>query len=363
VRHDLSGIAERFRIPGRLVSAEPHGSGHINDTYLARFDAGGATTRYILQRINEHVFADPDTLMDNFLRVTSHVRAGLAGQDADRRVLTLIPTRDGDSRHRDPAGHTWRAALFVPGATTHDTTDDPGLACMAARAYGLFLTQLLDLPGPPLRETIPRFHDTPSRMVDLRREIEEDTAGRLTTARDEVDFALRREALTRTLAAGGLPVRTVHNDSKLNNVLVDEATGEGLCVIDLDTVMPGLAAHDFGELVRSATNPVREASNDLSRVSMRMSIFEAVVRGFHATTASWLTTAEVESLVPGALLMAMENGVRFLTDHLSGDRYFKVARPGHNLDRCRVQFALLESIEAQEGGMRRIVSEVFSAAR
>jgi hypothetical protein len=361
--HDLSSIAAAFRMPGRLVSAEPYGSGHINDTYLGLFDVDGAPARYILQRVNERVFADPRPLMENFVRVTEHVRSKVAAEDADRRALTLLPTRAGGFVHRDAEGGTWRAELFVPGAATHDTTDDPVVASEAARAYGLFLTQLLDLPGPPLAETIPRFHDTAARLAALKGAIADDAHGRAGGARKEIDLALRRESLTRALFDLDLPERTVHNDAKLNNVLVDETTGEGLCVIDLDTVMPGLVAFDFGELVRSATNPVREASTDLGRVSMRMEIFEAVARGFLSETARRLTDAEVESLVPGAKLMALENGIRFLTDHLDGDVYFRTARPGHNLDRCRVQFALLRSIEAQEGAMRRLVTAACVAGR
>ncbi len=362
--HDVAAVASHFRIPGRFRSAARYGAGHINDTYLAIHDTDGTSTRHIVQRVNHEVFTTPVALMENVARVTTHVRARLEAEGADdigRRVLTLVPTESGETYHLDEAGNLWRTYEFIESARTLGTTDDRRIVFEAARAVGGFLARLVDLPGPRLHDTIPGFHDTPGRLDALRRAVRDDPHGRLEEARPEVDFALERAEIAGAMHSRGLPERVTHNDTKLDNVMIDEETDRALCVIDLDTVMPGLAPYDFGEMVRSSTSPVRESDRNLDGVTMRMPFFEALTRGFLAATADVLTAEEIDSLVLGGKLMTAENGIRFLEDHLRGDVYFRVHRPGQNLDRARVQFRLVASIEEQEDAMRRLIDEVAAS--
>jgi len=360
--HDIASIASRFRIPGRFVSAARHGAGHINDTYLAHHDDDGRAVSTIVQRVNHEVFRQPVELMENVVRITEHLRAKLPADADARRVLRLIPTRADTWFIHDDDGNLWRAYRDIDRAHTSGTTNDPEVARDAAHAVGTFLAGLADLPGPRLHETIPGFHDTVGRYAALRRAIAEDPLGRLADARAEADFVLSRmhhaEEMRARIDAGGIPERVTHNDTKFDNVMIDDATGRALCVIDLDTVMPGHAPYDFGEMVRSATNPCRESDRDLDGVRMRMEIFEAVTRGFLAATRDVLTREEIDALVLGATLMCLENGVRFLEDHLRGDVYFRIRRPGQNLDRARVQFRMVASIEEQEGAMRGVIEAV-----
>jgi hypothetical protein len=298
-------------------------------------------------------------MMENIRRVTTHVRSRLEGvPDADRRVLQLVPARDGSAWYVDDDGQYWRAYRFIEGAKTFDEVTSERQAFEAARAFGEFQRMLADLPGERLAESIPHFHDTPKRFTDFECAVNADVAGRAKDVRDEIAFAAERRFIAGLLAEARLPERVTHNDTKLNNVLLDERTGEGICVIDLDTVMPGLAAYDFGDMVRTMTCPAAEDERDLARVEMRFALFEAVLRGYLAGTGNFLTPAERESLIPGAKVIVFEQGVRFLADHLAGDTYYKVSRAGQNLDRCRTQFKLLESIEEQESEMAGLLKSI-----
>jgi aminoglycoside phosphotransferase (APT) family kinase protein len=360
-----SSLAEKFQILGALREAVPHGSGHINDTFAATFSVSGTRVRYIFQRINHRVFRDPQALMGNILRVTVEVRRHLINSgvsDYTRRGLTVVPALDGLPFVRDEEGSYWRCYLFIEGASTYDSIREPRTAYEAARAFGQFQRMLTELPGPRLNETIPDFHNTPARFRRLQEAVAADSCGRLAEVGAEWDFIRSREALVGVLsdlqAKGEIPERITHNDTKLNNVMIDDATGTGICVIDLDTVMPGLALHDFGDMVRSATSPAAEDEKDLSKVVMRLPVFEALLRGYLSGAGAFLNEAEKAHLVFSGKLITLEIGIRFLTDYLEGDTYFKTKRPGQNLDRCRSQLALVASIEAQEAAMEKLAREV-----
>jgi hypothetical protein len=357
--HDIGAVARQFEIPGDFLEAKPYGSGHINDTYRAFFDVGGVQEPSILQRINHNVFKNPVALMENIERVTSHLGARLAtAPDRCRRVLCLIPTRDGMNWHVDGEGNHWRAYRFIDKARTYDAATSTAQAFQAAKAFGQFQQQLADLPAPALHETIPDFHNTPKRFAALERAIAADGSGRAALAKPEIEFALAHGPIAGVLLDANLPERVTHNDTKFNNVMLDDATGEGICVIDLDTVMPGLALYDFGDMVRTTTSPAQEDEQDLSKVVMQFPMFEALVRGYLSSAGGFLTREEKRYLAFSGKLITFEIGLRFLTDYLSGDTYFRVHREGHNLDRCRTQFKLVESIEEQEEAMNRLVESV-----
>ncbi len=288
LRHDIRSLSRNFQILADFQSAEPYGTGHINDTYSATYRQGGTTVRYIHQRINRNIFKNAVGLMENIERVTNHLRAKLADQpDVTRRSLTLVPACDGRMFHVDPQGEYWRTYVFIEGARTYDAVESTKQAYEAAKAFGRFQGLLADLPAPRLHDTIPDFHNTPKRFAALETAIAADAANRARLARAEIDFALRRKPITSRLvdlqAQGVLPERTTHNDTKLNNVMLDDATQEGLCVIDLDTVMPGLALYDFGDMVRTTTSPAVEDEKDLSKVCMQFPMYEALVRGYLAS--------------------------------------------------------------------------------
>jgi hypothetical protein len=358
---NVAAAASQFAAGGDLILAQPYGTGHINDTYLAVFEHSGAqqapiSQSMILQRINHNIFKDPAALMSNIERVTTHVAAQVAGQpDALRRALTLIQTHTGEAFHRDTEGNWWRMYRFVERTRSYDRVETPRQASQAAFAFGQFQQQLATLPAPRLHDTIPDFHHTPKRFAALEAVIAADPLNRAIHAAPEIAFALARQPITGVLLAANLPERVTHNDTKFNNVLLDDQTDEGLCVIDLDTVMPGLVLYDFGDMVRTATSPASEDERDLRQVTMRMPIFEALVRGYLAATASFLTPAEKQFLAFSGKLITFEIGLRFLTDYLCGDTYFKTHRPEHNLDRCRTQFQLVRSIEEQEDRMTAFV--------
>lgn len=357
-------VVKRFRAWGDFIEAVPYGSGHINDTFKVTFNMAGAPVHYLLQRINHHIFKDPRAVMDNIVRVTNHVRAKLdkgGTQDVTRHSLCVVFTRDAQPCHQDADGNWWRMYLFVEGAQTFDTIQGERQAFEAARAYARFQNLLADLPAPRLHETIPNFHNTPMRLKALQAAIAADSCNRAAETRAEIAFVERRATqcgrLLERLAKGEIPERITHNDTKLNNVMLDDVTGEGVCVIDLDTVMPGLALYDFGDMVRSATAAAPEDEQDLSKVRMRLEMFEHIARGY-LSEARFLNPAEREELVFSGRLITLMIGMRFLTDYLQGDVYFKTKRPGHNLDRCRVQFRMVESMEAQQDAMERVVAGV-----
>jgi Ser/Thr protein kinase RdoA (MazF antagonist) len=352
--YDLRSVAARFEIPGRWVSACSHGNGHINDTFAATYEQDGKLTRYVIQRINHLIFQDPPRMMENIRRVTDHLR------DKGEPTLNIVPTVDGNDVHRDTLGNYWRAYLFVEDADAFEVAASAGQASEAARAFGRFQILLADLPGPRLRETIPNFHDTPARFRALQAAISTDPRQRAKLAVPEIEFALSHEADVHVLqdacARGEIPERIAHNDTKLNNVLFARTTGRALCVTDLDTVMPGLVLHDFGDLVRTTTSPASEDEQDLSKVVLQLPMFEALIQGYLDAAGLLLTAAEKELLAFSGKVITLETGIRFLTDFLSGDTYFKVQREGQNLDRCRTQFALVRDMEQQENTLRSIVA-------
>ena len=357
--NSVGAATRHFAIDGKFTGAAPYGSGHINDSYCAVFQQNGKEMRYIVQRMNHHIFKNPVALMENVERVTAHLAQQLNGQsDSDRRVLSLIPARDGRAWYMDEGGNYWRAYRFIENARSYDAVETAQQAYQAGRAFGLFQQMLAGLPAPRLHDTIPDFHNTTKRFEALQQAITADVANRAALAKAEIDFALKHESIVGVLMAANLPERVTHNDTKFNNVLLDDATGEGICVIDLDTVMPGLAAYDFGDMVRTTTSPAMEDERDLSKVEMNFSMFEALVRGYLEAAGTFLTNAEKRHLAFSGKLITFEIGVRFLTDYLTGDTYFKVHREGHNLDRCRTQFKLVESLESQEDKMHRLVKDI-----
>jgi hypothetical protein len=356
---NVGAAARQFQISGEFSSATSYGNGHINDTYRAIYDQAGVPSHYILQRINQNVFKNPLALMENVQRVTEHLAAQVAGQpDGARRVLSLIPARDGKFWHVDAENEYWRVYHFIDHARTYDAVESTKQALQAAKAFGGFQKLLAGLPAPRLHDTIPDFHDTPKRFIALEKSIVADAVGRAKLAKPEIEFALAHKPMTSALLDAKLPERVTHNDTKFNNVMLDDTTGEAICVIDLDTAMPGLALYDFGDMVRTTTSPALEDEQDLSKVTMQFPMFEALVRGYLEAAGGFLTKAEKQFLAFSGKLITFEIGIRFLADYLADDTYFKVHREGHNLDRCRTQFKLVESIEQQEEKMNRLVESI-----
>jgi hypothetical protein len=356
---EVGEAARCFQVAGNFLGAEPFGTGHINDSYRVAFRAGSIDSRYLLQRINTGVFTNPAVLMQNMERVTKHI-ANLNSDSAenDGRLLTLIPAQDGQSFHIDAHGGCWRMTRFIEGTLALERIDSPQQAFQIAAAFGRFQKQVASLPPPRLNDTIPDFHNTPKRFAVLEKAIESDVANRAHTAKSEFAFAMTRKFLASVLLDTGMPERIAHNDAKSSNVLVSKKSGKGLCVIDLDTVMPGFAVYDFGDMVRSMTSPAAEDERDLSRVSMQFPMFEALLRGYLQSAGDLLTAREKQFIASSGKVITFENGLRFLSDYLDGDRYYKVHREGQNLDRCRAQFKLLESIEEQEDQMNRVVESL-----
>ncbi|MCL4178200.1 MAG: phosphotransferase [Verrucomicrobia bacterium] len=362
----LQEVSKQFQIYGDILYAEPTKIGHINETYMATYNQGGTLVRYIHQKINQTVFQEPLAVMDNLVRVTTHLRRRLEAEgarDVTRKALTIVPARDGRSYFCNGAGDYWRTFVFVERAQTFESVQSPQQAYEAGRAFGRFQHLLVDLPGKRLVETIPHFHHTRRRYDALQKAVEADQYRRVTTASREIDFALKHEGmvdvLRKALDRGEIPERVAHNDTKFNNVMLDWETGEALCVLDLDTVMPGSVLYDFGDMVRTTTSPTLEDEKDLSKVVMQQPMFEALTHGYLDSVAPFLTEAEREYLVFAGRLITFTIGLRFLTDYLSGDKYFRIHRPEHNLDRCRTQFRLVESIDQQEAAMQRTVKNLW----
>ena len=358
-------VRKKFKIYGDFVSATPYGSGHINDTLRVIINQGGTEVHYIFQRINENVFKNPPVLMDNIKRVTEHIFNKIE-QEGDteitRHTLYVIKAKDDKSYVQDDEGKYWRAYIFIENASTFDVIENAQQAYEAASAFGLFQKDLVDLPGGRLHETIPDFHNTPQRFANLEKAVMTDAFGRAKDVQAEIDFVIKRKAdvavLTNLLAEGKISERITHNDTKLNNVMIDDKSGKGVCVIDLDTVMPGLVHYDFGDMVRTSTSPAAEDEKDLSKVTMQFHMFESLLRGYLSTAGDFLTPIEREYLPFAGKLITLEIGIRFLTDYLEGDIYFKTHSEGHNLDRCRTQFKLVESIEEQMDDMMALLNSI-----
>ena len=354
----LPQALEAFDFGGPVSEAVRYGEGHINDTFCVTNQAG---TRYILQRISADAFKRPDELMENILGVTEYLGREVrrAGGDRSREALEVLRTRSGEPFLSDSAGGAWRVYPYVEGTVCCQTAETPELFAAAGRAFGRFQRLLQGYPAGTLHETIPRFHDTEDRLSRLKAALEADPLGRAQGCRAEIDFALAREAdcsvALQALRDGVLPLRVTHNDTKLNNVLLDAKTGRGLCIIDLDTVMPGLSINDFGDSIRFGANHSAEDERDLGKVNLDLDLFEVYAGAFLEGAEGSLTDAEIRFLPWGAKLMTLECGMRFLTDHLEGDHYFHIHREGQNLDRCRTQFKLVADMEAAWDQMERIV--------
>ena len=357
----LRAAANAFDFGGPVVcDARHYGEGHINDTFVVwREDH---SKRFILQRINTDTFTDPVGLMENVCGVTRHLREKIlaAGGDPARETLNVIPTLSGAACHLDAEGGAWRAYDFVEDTICLQQVGSEADFRTVAETLGKFQNQLADYPASTLHETIARFHDTPNRYANFEKALSADALGRAKDIAPEVAFIHAREkdchALLDLLAAGEIPLRVTHNDTKINNVLIDAATGKGICVIDLDTVMPGLSAYDFGDSIRTGANDCAEDEPDQSKVHFDLHLYEVFAKGDLSTAGASMSPAEKKSLAWGAKLMTLECGIRFLTDYLEGDHYFHTARPDHNLDRARTQFTLVRQMEEVFGQMLEIVS-------
>lgn len=344
----------------RPISCQPYGNGHINDTFLTVHKRG----RYILQRMNTNVFPHPEKLMENIIGITEHIRAKaqLTGEDVSRCTLVVVPTVSGKSYFRDSKGGYWRLYEFTEGTVTFETVKSADDFYRCAEAFGKFVQLLADYPAHTLNEPIADFHNTPKRYENLMKAAKEDVCGRAKGVQYELNFAKKHEQFCRTLedahAAGELPLRVTHNDTKLNNILFDEKTFAPVCVIDLDTVMPGYSVNDFGDSIRFGANTAAEDERELSKVQLDLELFESYASGFLKGCGESLTKAETELLPVGAIMMTLECGMRFLTDYLEGDVYFKTHRPTHNLDRARNQFALVADMERKFDDMKAIIDRL-----
>lgn len=358
-QHVLDEAAAAFALDGPVKSLIRFGSGHINDTF--RLDC---SRPYILQRMNRQVFKNPQALMKNIEGVTTFLRREILqnGGDPDRETLNLVHTRDGGSCYVDSQGDYWRVYLFIEDAACYDQVEKPEDFYQSGKAFGNFQKLLARYPARELNETIPNFHNTPMRYQDFKRAVEQDVRGRRASVEAEIRFVTDRGGdmglAQDMLEDGRLPLRVTHNDTKLNNIMIDKRTGQALCIIDLDTVMPGLSIFDFGDSIRFGANTAQEDERDLSKVSLSLPLYEIYSKGFLEGCAGSLTPAEVQMLPQGARLMTLECGMRFLADYLEGDIYFKTSRESHNLDRARTQFGLVADMETKWEEMHSILTRL-----
>ncbi len=358
---ELIHIAERFAMEGEIGSIEAHGNGHINDTFLVTCQmAEGKTRRYILQRMNQEVFKNPKELMENVTGVTTFLQNKIRenGGDPEREALNVILLKDGGSYWQEEDNTFWRVYRFVEGADSLDVVERPEEFYESALAFGRFQKLLEEYPAESLHETIPNFHNTVDRLKNFKKALEADVMKRAGEVAEEIKFVQDREAdchvLCDLLASGDIPLRVTHNDTKLNNIMLDHKTGKGICVIDLDTVMPGSALYDYGDSIRFGANTGAEDEKDLSKISCDLELFALYTKGFIEGCGGSLTEKEIRMLPMGAKLMTLECGMRFLTDYLEGDHYFKIHRPEHNLDRTRTQFRLVKDMEDKWEKMQEI---------
>ncbi len=364
VPFNVEEICDVFSLEGLYTGYEKNNNGHINSTYTLIFEKNGNTEKYVLQKINTEVFKNPDKLMENIVAVTSHINKKNREMNipwANRGTLTFRPCKDGKYYYFDSNRNCWRVYVYVDDVYTCNSIDSEEVFANAGIAFGDFQKILADFDGSSLAETIENFHNTASRFNDLKKAVEENRSGRLDCVKAEVDFALAREAETHILIdmidEGKLPLRVTHNDTKLNNILFDNTSNKGICIIDLDTVMPGLSLYDFGDSIRFGANTAAEDEKDLSKVSLSIPLYEAYVRGYLSSAKDALTDLEKELLPFGAKIMTYECGIRFLTDYLNGDVYFKTDYSDHNLVRCRTQFELVADIERKMDRMIEITKK------
>lgn len=357
---EISEILSHFSTAGKFVACVPIDEGHINNTFRVEYKVGDKSIYHLLQQINTDVFKNPDELMANVDRVTAFLRDKIiaAGGDPERETLYCKPADNGKKYILDKHGKAWRLYNFVGDSFSYNSIDSPEIFFKAGKAFGNFQKQLADFPSDRLYETIPDFHNTAKRYANLMNAVKTNRSGRAQNVAAEIDFARARKDETYILLGktltGELPMRVTHNDTKLNNILFDRATGEPVCIVDLDTVMPGLSLYDFGDAIRFGANTAAEDETDLSKVSLDLDLYEQYVRGFLTSAGDSLTQAEVECMPLSAKLMTLECGMRFLTDYIDGDIYFRVAYPRHNLDRCHTQFALVADMETKFDAMSEI---------
>ncbi len=361
---DLREIFNSFTPEGTFLKAEPFGSGHIHDTFRVGTKEPDKDD-YILQRLNNRIFRNIPELQENIERVTIHLRKKLSaipGSDIKRECLRLIPARNGKSWITDEEGSYWRMYIFISDHRSYNIVNTPEKAYEGGKAIGRFQAMLSDLPGEPLHETIPYFHDIEKRLETFDRTREKDPAGRVKLVGKEIDMALKRAESMKVILnlgrEGKIPERITHNDTKFNNILLD-SNDKALCVIDLDTVMPGYVHYDFGDAIRTAANIAAEDEKELSKVSMDIRLFEAYARGYLSETKGTLNAVEKEYLAFAPRLITYTIAVRFLTDYIDGDHYFKIHHEHHNLQRARAQLRLVESMEEQYGEMQTIIRRLI----
>ena len=359
----LAEVLGAYDFPATLLGAVRYGQGHINDTFCVLCQPQeGDCIRFVLQGLSSAAFPHPEELMENFIGITSYLRekVGAAGGDPARETLSLVKTRDGKDFYTDSNGKVWRLTPFIEDTDCFQSAT-PELFEASARAFGRFQYLLQGYPAETLHETIPHFHDTEDRFRKFQAALDAEKLGRAKDIPDEIQFVLDRKAdcsvALEALRSGKLPLRVTHNDTKLNNILIDRTTHEGICVIDLDTTMPGLSINDFGDSIRFGANHSREDEKDLSKVNFDIELYEVYTRGFLEGAQGVLTPAELEYLPWGARLMTLECGIRFLTDYLDGDHYFHIHYPEQNLDRCRTQFKLVKDMEEQFADMAAVVAK------
>ena len=358
---DYKALCKNFKIDGDVLSVEPYGEGHINDTYLVVT----TETKYILQRVNNTVFKKPEEVIANIAKVTAYMQKEIIknGGDILRETLTLVKTTDGKDFFIDDEGRLFRVYIFIDNATCYQIIENGEIFYQAARAFGQFQKTLQNFPASELSETIPNFHNTVDRYRIFKEAIKADKVDRLKIVEKEVEFALLREKdagiIVDALENKEIPLRVTHNDTKLNNVMIDDATKEGVCVIDLDTVMPGSMLYDFGDSIRFGASTAAEDELDLDKVNMDLALFEEYTKGYLEELGESITEKEAELLPMSAKLMTLECGVRFLTDYLDGDNYFRIHRPDHNLDRARTQLKLVWDMEQKMDEMKKIVAKYY----
>jgi Ser/Thr protein kinase RdoA (MazF antagonist) len=359
----LFEIAKHFVLDGAVMKIEPFGNGHINDTYRVTTKESEVPD-YILQRKNHQVFKDIPGMMENIIRVTDHIRKKLVEQDVrdiEKRVIQHIKTNNGDYLYKDKEGNFWTVFLLIKGSHSVENIENPDHAFLAGKGFGRFQKQLKDLPGKPLNETIIDFHNIEFRYRNFRNSLTVNYQNRKELCKKEIDFVLEKEEEMHTLIKaernGEIPSRITHNDTKINNILFDNF-GQILCVIDLDTVMPGLVHFDFGDAIRTAANTAEEDEPELDKITINLQIFEAFAKGFLEETKSFLTQKEIDLIPHSAKFMTFIMGLRFLTDYLDGDVYYKIEHSEHNIQRCRAQFKLVKEIGKNEEEMKSIIAKL-----
>ena len=360
---ELNKIINAFRLSGEVAEIKPIVTGHINTTYKVTVSGNGVKKPYTFQTINRYVFKEPELVMNNILKVTTHLKRKIseAGGDPERECLSVVMTEGGLPYYIDDNGEYWRVYGFVDDSYTVDVVETPSQLESAGRGFGRFQQMLADFPMSELAETIPRFHDTEMRLSQLEDAVSEDRCGRAASVADEIEFFRKRKdvmcSLVNMQKEGKLPLRVTHNDTKFNNILIDNKTNNALCVIDLDTVMPGLSVLDFGDAIRFAANSAEEDERDTDKVFLDKELYKAFTKGFVSELAGFVTDEEIRLMPLGALVITLELASRFLADYINGDVYFKIHRDGQNLDRARCQMKLASSMEENMDFMKKITEE------